>query len=139
MSFFEKLDYTEKNVLIPLLKNELKGRIGGKKFISNEDLVSLLNDEGYEEVYDGTIRKLIFHIRNFEDGFDFLIANSEGYFISNNIEEVTNWINIHREKIQVMRITLDSIEKQLRTNVDKLKKGEKANLGGQLSIWDVLQ
>ncbi len=132
-SNFLELTNHEKNVLLPLVVQILQHRDTKQKVFSNLKIRNVLREFG-EEIKDSQIRKLVFHIRN-KNLIELLIANSNGYFVASNIDDVRAWIDTHKGKIMAMEKTLNSIEKQFEKNMYLLKEGN-SDLIGQLSIFD---
>lgn len=64
------------------------------------------------KVTDVEIRKIISDFRN-QDVVSLLLADSKGYFVAQNESEVKEWVSIHQKKIESMKTTLRSIERQL--------------------------
>jgi hypothetical protein len=132
---FWELTPHEKNVLMPLVVQILQHRETKEKVFSNTKIRNVLKEFG-EDITDAQIRKLIFNIRN-NDVIDLLIANQDGYFVANNINDIGAWIDRHKGKIASMQQTLKSIENQFDRKKDSLIKGESSSLIGQLSIFDL--
>lgn len=125
----------EQEIIYPLVVGILSHRAKEKVF-SNTKIRKILLEFG-EEIYDAQIRKIVFHIRRNND-VPLLLANSEGYFIGTNIEEVNEWIETHKGKIEAMKMTLNHIETQLNDCRHKIKNGDNCGLKGQMSIFDIL-
>lgn len=125
----------EKNVLYPLVVNILSHRSKEKVF-SNTSIREILSEFG-ESIADVQIRKIVFNIRRSGD-IPLLLANSEGYFVGNSIEEVEAWINTHLSKIEAMKASLDSILKQFEEERSKIRANEGCKLLGQISIFDLI-
>ena len=130
-----KLTTHEEEVLYPLVVKILLHRPKEKVF-SNKKIRAILEEFG-EEIADSQIRKIVFNIRH-SGVIPLLIANSEGYYVASNIEEVNAWIDTHKGKIQAMQMTLNSLELQFEQFKEKLKSGEDCGLIGQMSIFDLL-
>jgi dephospho-CoA kinase len=130
-----KLTTHEEEVLHPLVVKILSHRPKDKVF-SNKKIRAILEEFG-EEIADSQIRKIVFNIRH-SGVIPLLIANSEGYYMASNIEEVNAWIDTHRGKIQAMQMTLNNIEFQFEQFKEKLKSGDDCGLIGQMSIFDLL-
>lgn len=125
----------EEEVLYPLVVKILSHRPKEKVF-SNTKIRKILKEFG-EDIADSQIRKIVFNIRH-SGAIPLLIANSEGYYIASNIEEVNAWIDTHKGKIQSMKVTLLNIEMQFEKLKEKLKSGDDCGLIGQMSIFDLL-
>lgn len=133
---FLDLTVHEKDVLLPLVIQVMEHRDSKQKVFSNSQIRKILKEMGHE-ITDSQIRKLIFNIRN-NGLIELLIANHDGYFISNNIGDIRYWISRQRGIILAMEKTLHSIEKQFDRNMNRLSNGD-SGLMGQLSIFDVTE
>lgn len=127
------LNTHEKNILLPLVVQIMEHRDTKEKVFSNGKIRNVLKEFG-EDISDAQIRKLVFNIRN-NGIIDLLIANQDGYFVSNNIDDIRAWIARHKGKISAMTKTLESIESQFENNMNRLSQGS-SGLMGQLSIFD---
>lgn len=136
ISDFLDLAPHEKNVLLPLVVQILQHRETKDKVFSNSKIRNVLKEFG-EDISDAQIRKLVFNIRN-NGIIELLIANQDGYFVANNIEDIRSWINRHKGKMASMQKTLESIESQFERNMENLHNGE-SGLIGQLSIFDSVE
>jgi hypothetical protein len=136
ISDFLDLAPHEKNVLLPLVVQILQHRETKDKVFSNSKIRNVLKEFG-EDISDAQIRKLVFNIRN-NGIIELLIANQDGYFVANNIEDIRSWINRHKGKMASMQKTLESIESQFESNMSNLINGE-SGLIGQLSIFDSVE
>lgn len=130
---FLDLSNHEKETLLPLVVQILEHRNTKEKVFSNTKIRNVLREFG-EDISDAQIRKIVFHIRN-KHIVELLIANSQGYFVANNIQDIKDWIETHKGKINAMQQTLSSIESQFESNMKKLQDGH-SGLIGQLSIFD---
>jgi len=123
---------TQENTLVPLVIQMIEHRDKSKVF-SNAEIRKVLKAFGHT-VADSTIRRLVNYIRN-SGKVELLIANQDGYFVANNIDDIRTWIAMHRGKIKAMGETLNSIETQFDKNMGRLHHGS-SGLMGQLSIFD---
>ena len=133
---FAELTNHESTVLLPLVVQILQHRETKQKVFSNTKIRNVLKEFG-EDISDAQIRKLVFHIRN-NDIIDLLIANQDGYYVANSIDDVNVWIDRHKAKMKAMECTLTSIENQFKRGIDKMLNGE-SGLIGQMSIFDVIE
>lgn len=131
---FLDLNTHEKNILLPLVVQIMEHRDTKEKVFSNGKIRNVLKEFG-EDISDAQIRKLVFNIRN-NGIIELLIANQDGYFVSNNIDDIRAWIARHKGKISAMTKTLESIESQFENNMNRLNQGS-SGLMGQLSIFDM--
>lgn len=128
-----KLTAHERDAILPLVIQILKHRETKQKVFSNTKIRIVLKEFG-EEITEPQIKRIVFHIRN--NGLvDLLLANSEGYFVAENIKDVEEWMKMQKGKIEAMTQTLANIDKQYRFNIDKLVHGKKSALMGQMTIF----
>ena len=81
----------ERDMIVPLLAEELKTRVGAKYAIRNKELCRMFAVRGYQGVTEARIRKCINYIR--VNGLvPHLIANSHGYFCATSIEQAETYI-----------------------------------------------
>lgn len=81
----------ERDMIVPLLANELKTRVGSKHAIRNKDLCRMFTERGYQGLTEARVRKCINYIR-INGLVPHLIANSHGYFCATSIEQVETYI-----------------------------------------------
>ena len=55
--------------------------------------------------------------------FPLLIANTEGYYVTNNKEDVVRWIEMQKSKISAMHQTINAIEEQYQKKLQELIEG----------------
>lgn len=101
----------EKDVLLPVMVNGLSKKIGVKNVINNKQMKQGLLNSGYK-VSDVRIRKLIHYIR-VNQLVKNLIANSKGYFIATNKEEVENFVESLQQRINSIETVKHSFIKYL--------------------------
>ena len=110
-------DYEEKTIL-PLLVNGLKKKIGKENSITNSKICKSLTSKGFI-ITEARVRKLIFLIRK-EGLVPRLIASSKGYWVTNDINEIQNWISSLKSRISAMQETLDyAIKIKIQTENEK--------------------
>ena len=136
VSSFLELTEHESSVLLPLVIQILQHRETKQKVFSNLKIRNVLKEFG-EDISDAQIRKMVFHIRN-NNLIDLLIANQDGYYVANNIEDIKTWIDRHKGKMRAMEKTLESIEAQFEKKKSSLLQGE-SGLIGQISIFDFIE
>lgn len=81
--------------------------------ITNADLINHIQDQTGIAISDSQIRIIINDLRN-EDVILLLLADKKGFFIATSENEVKEWIQMHKKKIESMQLTLKSIKRQLR-------------------------
>ena len=91
-------DYTatlttyERDMIVPMLTNELKTRVGAKNAIRNKELCKMFATLGYQNITEARIRKCINYIR-VHGLVPHLIANNRGYFCATSIEQAERYID----------------------------------------------
>ena len=112
---FEKqtspLSTYEKNTLLPIMVGGLKTKIGKDKAITNSEICETLTSKGYD-VKEPRVRKLINHITT-HHLVPLLIATSKGYWVSDSIQEVEDWIASMDSRIDSLRASKASVVKEL--------------------------
>lgn len=92
---FEEITATlstyERDMLVPVLSNFLKTRVGAKYAIRNKEICRIFTERGYQGLTESRVRKLINYIR-LNGLVPHLIANSNGYFCATSIEQVETYI-----------------------------------------------
>lgn len=81
----------EKDMLVPLLTQELRKRVGSKNAVRNKDLCKMFSVQGYQGMREARIRKCINYIR-MNGLVPHLIANCNGYYCATSVEEVEKYI-----------------------------------------------
>jgi exonuclease I len=103
-------DY-ELKVLLPIMIQGFKTKIGIKKCVTNPEICKALKAKGYK-ISEPRVRKLVFHIR-YHNLVPKLIASSKGYWIATNKEEVENWLSSVNAKIDALEETKRYAENML--------------------------
>lgn len=80
----------ERDMVIPVLVEFLKPRIGSKYAIRNKEICRIFRNNGYE-VSEPRIRKCINYIR-INGLVPHLIANSNGYYRASSVEQVETYL-----------------------------------------------
>ena len=92
---FEEITATlttyERDMLVPLLANYLKTRVGAKYAVRNKDMCRMFTEKGYQGLTEARVRKYINYIR-INGLVPHLIANSHGYFCATSIEQAEAYI-----------------------------------------------
>ena len=121
------LDEYEQKVLLPLLIQGLKTKVGKENAITNPAIVSKLKEKGYK-IEEPRVRKLISYIR-INDLIPLLIASSKGYWISNNHKEIEDWIETAQGRINALVASSEALKRQF-----KKIKSESTDLEKDLGI-----
>jgi hypothetical protein len=101
----------ELNVLLPVMIQGFKTKIGKDKCVTNPEICKALKGKGYK-ITEPRVRKLVFYIR-FNNLIPKLIASSKGYWIATNKEEVENWLSSVNAKIDALEETKKYAENML--------------------------
>ena len=97
-------DY-EQDTILPLLVNGLSKKIGKDNSVTNSAICKSLTSKGYI-ISEPRVRKLIFLIR--KNGLvPCLIASSKGYWVTNDIKEINDWISSLKSRINAIEETLN--------------------------------
>lgn len=103
-------DY-ERDVLLPTMIACLKNKHGKGKATTNSTMRLGLQAHGYKTVGAPRVRKLINFIR--VNGLvECLIACSEGYFVSDNVQEVEEYIETLKSRENAIRAMREHVEEQ---------------------------
>ena len=108
-------EYEEK-VLLPIMVECLKTKKGIENAVCNSFMCCRLQSHGYE-VSSARIRKIINRIRT-GHYIDCLIASSKGYYISDKVCEMANYIESLKGREDAIRYMREAMEEQL----ERLKK-----------------
>jgi len=103
---FELTDY-EIEYILPFVVSELEGRFGKSAAISNKSLVARCPTK----TSGPRIRKVIHELR-VKGILTNLLANSSGYYRSNNSSEVDTYIKSCMERVRSIREIVYSLESQ---------------------------
>lgn len=95
-------DY-ELNVLLPLMIQGFKKKIGVDNCVTNPEICKALKAKGFK-ISEPRVRKLVFYIR-FNNLVPKLIASSKGYWIATNKEEIESWLSSVNAKIDALEET----------------------------------
>lgn len=107
----EPLNDYERDVLLPIIVQGLKIRVGARRAITNRKVTTNLTNKGYK-VSDGRVRKLINHIRN-NALVERLVATSNGYFVATDAKTMRDYIATLKGREGAIRAVRESMEMQL--------------------------
>lgn len=102
-------DY-ERNELLPVVVAGLRNKVGREKAVTSGYICSRLRAAGYK-VDGARLRKVINHIR-LTGLVRRLIATSEGYYISNSREELSQYIHSLQGREESIRSVRRALEMQ---------------------------
>ena len=113
---FEDITYSlteyEKEVLLPIMIQGFKTKIGKDKVVTNPQICKALKAKGYK-ISEPRVRKIVFYIRN-HNLIPKLIASSKGYWIATNQKEVELWLSSINAKIDALLETKIYAERMLK-------------------------
>lgn len=103
----------EYKVIMPILIDGLKRKVGKSKAVTNGKICSSLKSKGYK-VSEPRIRKIIYFIRQ-NNAVPMLIASSKGYWVTNDVDEINDWLHSLKSRIEAMQETKNYAEEMLDT------------------------
>lgn len=107
----EPLNDYERDVLLPIIVQGLKIRVGARRAITNRKMTTNLTNKGYK-VSDGRVRKIINHIRCC--GYvKCLVATSKGYYVATSPAEMESYITSLGGREGAIRAVREAMECQL--------------------------
>ena len=106
----DNLNDFEKRCMHVIVKG-LSNKIGKEKTISNKQIISKMDAIGYEGLTPPRVRKIVNYIRN-NDLLLLLCANSNGYFLPKNLEELDNYLDTMGKRINSQIKTFDKLKEQ---------------------------
>jgi uncharacterized protein YneF (UPF0154 family) len=113
---FEDITFelTEKEMkLLPMFIKGLQTKKGKSNAITNKRIRQRLEAHGIK-ISDSRVRKIINHIRN-NELVPLLCSTSKGYFVAANSQEVEEYLEGLKQRIQEQTRIYDSIEHQYKT------------------------
>lgn len=110
----------ERYRLVPALVNILKTAKGKRRAVTNNDIATILKDDG-RRPSSARIRKLINYIRN-NDLIIGLIATSNGYYIASCEEELIEYEDSLRGREEAIKAVRLSIARQRRKLYEGLRQ-----------------
>lgn len=123
------LTEVEETELLPIIVSRLKTAIGKHNAVKNGYLCDLLSEYGFDSS-EARVRKIIRHIR--VNGYvKRLIATSAGYYISNNYNELHDYIDSLIGREEAIHSLRESIEIQTEAFFDT----PMADPGTQLTLF----
>lgn len=96
---------------MPVIVKGLSNKIGKEKTITNKQIIAKMDGIGYEGLTPPRVRKIVNHIRN-NDLLLLLCANSNGYFLPKNLEELDNYLDTMSKRINSQVKTFDKLKEQ---------------------------
>ena len=86
--------------LLPIFIQGLKTKLGKESAVTNDAMISGLEKMGHK-LNQARVRKIIAHIRN-KQLIKGLMASSKGYYITNNPEEIKEYIESLQGRIEAI-------------------------------------
>lgn len=107
----EKLNKFELACLPTIVKG-IGGRKKGKSNpITNKKIQIEMNKRGFGKLSDARVRKIISHIRN-HNLLPLLCANSNGYFVAENLTEFDKYLDTFEKRVNTQIKTLKELKHQ---------------------------
>lgn len=116
-----ELSEYEEEFILPLIHDILCNAVGKGNAITNKELVDKLRFVDMK-TSGPRIRHMI-HILRVSDTISQLIATSDGYYITNDVEELRNYLQSLTDRIKTISAVRRAIENQL-NNFKVIKSGE---------------
>jgi len=98
--------------ILPAFVKGFSTKVGKENAITNKQICEAMKNLGYD-VNDARIRKIVNHIRA-NHLCPVLLASSKGYWVSNDIQEVNDWITSMDGRIEAMIATRDAVKEELK-------------------------
>lgn len=102
----------ERDMLVPILTEGLKKRVGTKNAVRNREICRRLIEAGYQNVSEPRVRKCINYIR-MNGMVPHLVANCKGYYVATSIEEVERYIGSLDERAKSIWAIRAALKDQL--------------------------
>ena len=99
-----ELTLEEKNTILPIIVNGLNLCIGKSKAYTNKQIVDAVNGKYNIKLNGPRLRKLIQYIR-INDLVPLLVATSKGYYVSEDKEEIRDYIHSLEQRLHSIHNT----------------------------------
>lgn len=109
----------EKKVILPFC-NGLKTHVGKLNAITSDEMIRGIRKNCNVELTGPRVRKIISHIRQ-NDLVPRLVANSKGYYIEPNDEELLKYINSLKQRADAILEITTALRRQMDPTQNKLK------------------
>ena len=107
---------------LPVIVNGIGLRPKGKKKpITNLQIQKVMKGWGYGELSDARVRKIISYIRN-NNLLPLLCANSNGYFVAENLTEFDKYLDTFAKRVNTQIKTLNELKIQRNAYLKSIKK-----------------
>lgn len=133
ITLFEEITYElteyEKDKLVPIIVKGLSKKHGKKNAITNKKMCEALTKIGYD-INGPRLRKIIHHIR-VEQLLVGLCSNSKGYYITNSLEELGEYVVSLAQRIRSQQ----EIYKSMKRDMEKINyMAHKMDLDNEIKI-----
>ena len=105
--------------ILPIIVKSLERHVGSEGAITNGEMSEGLEKHGYREISSARIRKIINYIR-INSLIDCLMATNSGYFITQSITEMQEYIDSLDGRIDAIKEVRDAMIEQLKRLKAKL-------------------
>jgi hypothetical protein len=102
----------EINIVVPIITKQLELCIGKENALTNSTLIKSLSIREIK-TSEPRIRHII-HVLRVSDTIPFLIATSKGYYISNDIDEINEYIGSIEDRLRSIYDIRRSLKRQLK-------------------------
>lgn len=109
--FTKDLNDYEKNTLLPIMCKCFANHIGKENAVTNATICEKMNDKGYEKVSEARVRKIINYIRT-NNLVPRLMASGNGYYITNNSDELKDYIESLIGRKEAIEGVICAVQKQ---------------------------
>ena len=110
-SLLRPLNEYERGTLLPIIVKCLSKHIGKEQAITNSRMCEALVDNGYD-IKEIRMRKIIHYIRdNWLIGC--LIASSRGYHVTRDKQEMLDYIDTLRSRVEAIEVVIRAMLEQL--------------------------
>ena len=123
----QELNEYELSTLLPIVVRGLMTKKGKENAITNKSICKALKEQGLK-ITDTRLRKIVHHIRA-NDIIPLLLATSKGYYISNDNQEIENYIQSLKERANSINFIKTCLQKQLSEKV--IREPNLFNQGGE--------
>ena len=103
-------DY-EKNTLLPIMCKCFSQHVGKENAVTNNVICEKMNSKGYEKVSEARVRKIINYIRT-KNLVPRLMASGSGYYITNNPDELKDYISSLKGRKEAIEGVIQAVQKQ---------------------------
>lgn len=118
--FTDELNEYERKVLLPIMVECFKKHVGEENAITCGEIISKMTAKGYQ-ISGVRIRKIVNVIRRY-DLVHCLVSSAKGYFVADNIEQVSDCIDSlqgREDAIRVIKEALIAQREVMRKQIEK--------------------